>query len=125
MHILFFFSGGDSCAMTRFDILEAIENYGEMSYPAPKQYFGSLDVGFINRAYQNWAVEELLDFLWNKEAIQYPVIDRIEMFGTMMGNFALLQKNIDTMNMFSIAQDVATDILDFTISLLTWRDENV
>lgn len=124
MHILFFFSGGDSCAMTRFDILEAIENYGSMSYPAPKQYFGKTDVNFVNKAYQNWAVEELLDFLWKKEEIQHPVVCQIEEFGSMMGRFAVVQKNIDTMNMFSIAQDVATDILDFTISLLTWRDEN-
>lgn len=110
--------------MTRYDILEAVERYGLEAYPKPRNYYCMTTSKFEEMSYKNWAVEELLDYLWKKESVAYPVIDRVEMFKNMVGEFALKHKSIDSVYMFSIAEDVSNDILDFLISLLTWRDED-
>lgn len=67
---------------------------------------------FAYRSYSVWAVEELLDYI--KERDYAPPLDSVSCFIRTMEEYSTLNK--ETSFIFSIARDVAEDIFDMLMS---------
>ena len=89
-------------------ILSAIREYADEWLKEPRWH---LPKGhFEQRSYQKWAVNEVIKYIRESETVS--PIEAVEKFVYKM-NALSRKKNV----IFSIAYDVATDILDFLIAM--------
>ena len=63
---------------------------------------------FVQASYQKWAAKEFMDYITNRDADE-DLYFSAEKFAKMMNKFSLTKRNSW---MFSIAYDVAMDLLD-------------
>lgn len=64
---------------------------------------------FAQKSYSNWAKKEIDRYLAQNKGDS---IDAVEEFRSMMDSFACNAKTAEANFMFSVAYDVATDVLD-------------
>ena len=82
-------------------------------YKKPTRYYGMDRVKFQQQSYAHSAAIELRDYL-DKHRTHEP-IGLVEEFRYAMDNFACASKTSKQNFMFSVAYDVATDILDMLL----------
>lgn len=83
-------------------------------YIQPKSYSNKDLADFKFCSYANWALDELYMFIFLRK--EENLIDVIEDFRMMVDDFACNATSGDANFMFSVAYDVATDILDLAIT---------
>lgn len=96
-------------------LLRAIDRYIKEEYlpPTKKDYYELDRTMFAFHSYKCWAAKEAWKFLNNH--CDKPILDCLEDFRNMMGDYACETRNPDANFAFSIGYDVGTDILDFVI----------
>lgn len=98
----------------RSDILRAINHHVCCYYRGPKSYSVKSDA-FKQQSYQSWAAVELINKLMKD--YRHP-IRVVEEFKDEMDELAC--SKIKDRFMFSVAYDVANDILDLILSIGNW-----
>lgn len=95
--------------MTHREFLDFIEEFINGGfYPPPRRYYRNLNFEF--EALKRWAIMELRYYVCCHTEMR--PIDGVVKFREMMNQFSLKEKTETTKHIFSVAYDVATDILD-------------
>lgn len=97
--------------MNKDYILSVIKDYADEYLKVPQRRLSRGD--FEQRSYQRWAVDEILRAI--EKSNSAPPIVAVEDFIRKMDEFSC--KNHRTSIIFSVAYDVATDILDLLIAM--------
>lgn len=84
------------------------EMYGEW-FKKPDSY-KSRSIVFRMQSYQNWAIRELLDYLYNHG--DGPIIETIEEFRAKLDTYAAKAKSEEQNFIFSSAYDAVSCVLD-------------
>lgn len=93
-------------------MIKEIEEYVDATYEYPRFYDRVSHDVFKIRSINLWAVEELIDHIWNsQEPVMYAIMD----FRDKMDIFACAAHSSESNEIFSTAFEVATDLLDFVI----------
>ena len=93
------------------------ENYYYMSFPNMFRSRRNHEMEwFYQMSYQQWAAYEILDLL-KQEDEDHLVINDLEDIRQMFDDFACRAAGDDARHMFSVAEDVATEMMDLILGM--------